>query len=210
MIRLYIPIFATGKKEAYFRYVDREMAGFDSTTFWNGERFDGKIPSEVRILMSDGKQPDYTHLPTSWDVFSDRAATRIAKRAGDAVQFFDAPLYHQTTGQRIEGYKVLNATRKSHCLDLSKSKIRYDSRDGTIDTVFHYVFDEALIPKELHVFRAAEQPVVMFFSRQLKDDLMSGNVLEDLAFLEYGGAEVVEIRRSQATYGKNIHLHDGQ
>ena len=199
MIRLYKTTFGTDRGGIFIRCLRYEMGGFDLMTFWKGERFEGSIPDDVRIIMSDGGPPDFTLLPISWEVFSDRAAERIACRAGDAVQFFDAPLYDGRTGARITGYKVLNATRRNKCLDMAKAKVRYSAREPShVETVLHYAFDESLIPPDLHVFRATEFYHAMFFSQQLMQELMAGDVLKDLAFLEYGGDEVREIKRKGA------------
>lgn len=202
MIQLYKPTFGTDRAGVFFRCLRYEMGGFDLMTFWKGERFEGSIPGDVRITMGDGGPPDFTLLPISWYIFSDRAAERIASRAGDAVQFFDAPLYNGKTGVRINGHKVLNATKKSKCLDMEKSKVRYiqftASNPAPVLSVSHFAFDGSLIPPDLHVFRSAETTVTMFFSRQLMEDLMTGDVLKNLAFLEYGGDEVREIKRKGA------------
>jgi hypothetical protein len=196
VIKLYKATFGTDRTDIFFKCIEYEMDDFDLMTFWRGERFEGVIPEGVRIIVGDGEPPDFTLLPMSWYVFSDRAAARIARRAGEAVQFFDAPLYHHKTRGRIGGYKILNATRRNPCFDLNKSTIRYDSRNpARIEAVLHYAFDEALIPKDLHVFRAAEHFVLMFFSKLLVDDLMTGETLKNLAFLEYGGDEIVELWR---------------
>lgn len=199
MICFYTPTFGTNRRGIFFRSLSYTMGSFDLMTFWRGERFEGRIPDDVRVVIGEGATPDFTLLPMDWYVFSDRAAERIARRAGDAVQFLDAPLYHHGTGECMSGCKVLNATKRIRCLDAAKAKIRYSTRDPShVETVLHYGFDESLIPRDLHVFRAAEFPAAMFFSRQLMEDLMTGDVLKNLAFLEYGGDEVREIKRKGA------------
>ena len=154
MIKFYTPTYGSTRDDAYARIVKRVTGSFDLLVFMRGKPFTGVIPSDVRIMLGDGVLGDFMSSPVSWEIFSERAARLIEHVSGADVQLFDAPLHRIMTGERIEGFRIVNATRAIRCLDLSKADVSY--RGGTpdkIERVHRWVFDEAAIPKDVHVFR---------------------------------------------------------
>jgi hypothetical protein len=189
MIKFYTPTFASVRDDSYARVVNRLVGSFDVLTFMRGRAYYGSIPSDVRVILGDGDLGDFISTHVSWKIFSHRAAEMIARRAGDAVQFFDLPLYRAATGEKIDGYQILNSTCAIRCIDLSSAEIVY--REDLPDEIFvvhKWVFDERAIPKNIHVFRAAEYISALYFSEQLKNELTTVEPpFKDLGFLEYGG-----------------------
>lgn len=201
MTILYRPCFSSRSDDEFARFVNYETHSFDLLSFDWGRPFKGVIPEGVRLYLGEGVLGEFM-MPIVFGtcIFADRAADIIARLAGAAVQFFDAPLYRQSTGKRIGGYKILNATRAIRCLDMEKAEVEYDEENpDRIDIVHKWAFDESLIPPDLHVFRAAEYLPAMFFSKSLEKELITIQPpLKDLGFLEYGGEEVLTIlRRSE-------------
>ena len=117
MIKFYAPTFSSTRDDAYARIVKRTVGSFDVLAFMRGRPFDGTIPSDVKVLLGDGELADFMSTHVSWRIFSRRAADhRASWRRCRTV--FEAPLFRERTGEQIEGYKILNATRSVRCIDL--------------------------------------------------------------------------------------------
>ena len=191
MIRFYAPTYSSTHDDEYARVAGRVAGSFDLLTFMRGRPFYGAIPSDVRIMLGEGDLGDFISTHVSWKIFSRRAAEIIARTAGDAVQFFDAPLFRATTGSRVDGYQIINATRAIYCIDLSRADVSYrEDSPEKIDRVHRWAFDGSAIPNDLHVFRPAEYLPAICFSKKLTEEMMSAEpAFEDLGFVEYGGDE---------------------
>ncbi len=106
---------------------DLEDKMFDLTVFWKGEPFEGEIPNFVKLFIKkedeDKKQLDLLPNPVSWLIFSERLTEYAYPYIKNDMQVFDPPIFRESDGAKVNGYKLINPIHSIDCLDLSKSKI---------------------------------------------------------------------------------------
>jgi len=154
---------------------DYEMDEFDLTAFWNGERFQGSIPSEVRLWVAKGKPSDYLGNPVSWPIVSDRLWSNIRGLVESQCQLFNPPLYYEGSETPVKGYSLMNVTCTvaAACLDNSEADLSIGS----------LVLDNAKIPRDANLFRLAESTTVLIVSSRLVKR-MSEIQLQGIALIE--------------------------
>jgi hypothetical protein len=115
----------------------REMGKFDVRVFWAGKRFRHRIPSDVRLVVKredEGLElPDLFCNSASWYIFSRRLLDLWWIEIQNDVQLFDAPIYRESDGGLVGGYKLVNPIRIVDCMDFEKSEISWD-KDGSISS----------------------------------------------------------------------------
>ena len=100
---------------------------FNETVFWKGRPFKGKIPDFVKLFIlpedEDEDQLDLLANPVSWLIFSERLLEYAYPLIKKDVQVFDAPVYRQSDGAKVKGYKLINPIRNIDCLDAERSNV---------------------------------------------------------------------------------------
>ncbi|MCI0393182.1 MAG: hypothetical protein MOB07_31015 [Acidobacteria bacterium] len=164
--------------------VDTDTGDFDITIFWHGRRYEGSIPSDVRIYVDSSAKvrADYLNNPISWPICSNRMLEVLMKYASKDIQHFDAPLFDDKTREPVPGFKVVNLIRRIECLDMKKSVISYSDDKKEILSVMEPVFIAKKIPKDIHIFRPEESHYHLIVSDELAKDLVS-NYIAGVAFI---------------------------
>jgi hypothetical protein len=108
---------------------------FNPTVFWMGKPFSGKIPDFVKLIIKsedeNEEQLDLLPNPVSWLIFSERLTEFAYPLLKDDVQIFDPPIYRESDGAKVGGYKLINPVHSVDCLDLEKTKVTR-AEDGHI------------------------------------------------------------------------------
>jgi len=128
---------------------------FDSTVFWNGEPFEGVIPDFVKLIIKkedeDKEICDYLPNPISWLLFSERFIDFACPLIKDDIQIFDPPIFRESDGARVSGYKLINPIRLIDCMDLDKTNITR-AKDGHIKFCSNIHIKEDCVGDH-HIFR---------------------------------------------------------
>ena len=163
--------------------VGRELGGFDWTLFRKGRPFLEAFPPAVKLFVNDGPAPDYLYNPLSWPICSMRLRQILEDGAGHDFQSVPAPLHHATSGERIEGYTIVNVTTIVDCLNIDKSTVSYMQIGGKqILHVIKYALNEAMIPHDVHLFRVKDSLTSIVLSDELATQTV-GKGLKGLAFV---------------------------
>lgn len=159
---------------------------FDITLFWQGKKFRGKIPEFVKLYIREGDEnlPKASLLanPISWLIFSQRLLDFWWLLIKDDVQVFDAPVYLKS-GQKVEGYKIINPIRVIDCLDIEKSHVDWNE-DGTISFANNIYIKEDKVGNH-HIFRLKGYKYCVIVSDKLAKSL-KGNNFKGIAFIRLG------------------------
>ena len=128
---------------------------FDLTVFWVGKPFEEKIPDFVKLIIKkedeNEEQRDLLPNPVSWLIFSERLTEFAYPLIKEDVQIFDPPIFRESDGAKVNGYKLINPIHSVDCLDLDKSKItRAD--DGHIKFCTNVHIKENCVGDH-HIFR---------------------------------------------------------
>jgi hypothetical protein len=128
---------------------------FNPTVFWMGKPVEGKIPDFVRLIIKredeDEGQLDLLPNPVSWLIFSERLTEFVYPLIKEDVQIFDPPIYRESNGAKVSGYKLINPIYSVDCLDLEKTKVTR-AEDGHIKFCSNIHIKEDCVGNH-HLFR---------------------------------------------------------
>jgi len=151
-----------------------ELHTFDLTVFWSGRRFNGSVPKDVRVWVTEGDRPsDFLGNPLSWPIVSERFWRLVQPLAENTCQVIDPPLYYETSEEPVAGYRLLNVTRSV------KASL---SREVSIPTL---QLEPKRVPRNVHLFRLAESRTVIIVSSALVE-LITQKGLEGVALIDCG------------------------
>lgn len=163
---------------------------FDLTVFWEGRPFEGRIPDFVKLIIKKNdeqkEQLDLLPNPVSWLIFSERLTESILPFIQEDVQIFDPPIFRESDGSRVKGYKLINPIRTIDCLDVKKSKIDR-APDGHIKFCTNIHIRESCVG-EHHIFRIKDYFPPILISDKLAKYIRS-NGFKGFAFLRCGVTE---------------------
>ena len=161
-----------------------EMGDFDLIKFWKGEKYDGEIPESVRLYIRSEDEnlehPDILPNPVSWLIVSQRLLDFWLPSIKSDIQIFGAPVYRQSDGVKVEGYKLINPICVLSCVDLEKTKTRIDKR-GKLTCIGDIYIKKDCV-KGHHMFRAKENMHAVIVSYELAHSL-EGKGFKGLAFI---------------------------
>lgn len=149
-----------------------ELGGFDVTVFWTGEKFNGQIPTNVRLNLGQGESVDYVPNPLSWPIISDRLWACIEPIAANSCQLVPAPLFREGN-RRVNGFQIMNVL-------CTVAAAKRDSDGEMLLTDLR--LELANIPVGVHLFRLAESKTVLIASSTLLNHV-SRKGIKGLAFL---------------------------
>ncbi len=160
---------------------------FSPTTFWKGEPFKGKIPDFVKLFIKkedeNEEQLDLLPNPVSWLIFSERLTEYALPFIKEDVQIFDPPIYRESDGAKVGGYKLINPIRVIDCLDKEKSNIK-KAEDGHIKLCLDMHIKEDCVGNH-HIFRVKDYlPSIILSDVFAKGIRKEG--FEGFAFLRLG------------------------
>ena len=159
---------------------DYKLGQFDLTVFWSGQRFQGTIPPDVRLYVSDGKASDFLANPISWPIVSDRFFSQIRGLVEQSCQILDVPLFREGTNAAIDGFSLMSVTTTVSALE-SNNRIREVSAQDLL-------LDPSRIPDDVHIFRLAESSTLLIVSSAVAD-LVIRNECEGVALLNTKSTE---------------------
>lgn len=85
---------------------DYEMGDFDLTVFWSGTVFEGDIPDEIEVLLTEGTRSDLLGNPMSWLIISKKMQAILHPLCGETVQF--VPLTVWKKKKPVKDYVIAN------------------------------------------------------------------------------------------------------
>lgn len=152
---------------------DYEMGNFDLTVFWTGQKFEGEIPADVRLWISEGEPADYLPNPLSWPIVSERFYATIEPLVSNACQFVPPPIYRANSAACVGGYRIMNVT----CRIAAANR----GAGGEI-SVADLRLESCRVPDDVHLFRLAESSTVLVVSSTFLN-YVSGKGLKGFAFV---------------------------
>lgn len=161
-----------------------QTASFGEKLFLTGEPFQRQLPSDLKLLVSQGHSSDFLPNPRRWPIVSDGLFRIISHLPGD-YEVFDAPLQDVDSGQRVLGYKILNVTRLQPA-DLEYSKVRPMKIMGK--QIIHiltdgFAFRESSIPPHVHLFRAVQDPSLIAISGELANAMSAADCMKGIELI---------------------------
>ena len=166
---------------------DYDMGDFDLITFWNGIKYEGYIPENVRLYIREGDEelPQASLLanPISWWIFSERLLEHVWHLIKKDVQVFDVPIYIKSDGKKVHGYKLINPICVLDGLDWERSEIIRDDDEEIMYINKIYVKKDKV--DDHHLFRLNGYLYAVIVSDKLAQSLV-GHGFKGIAFIRCG------------------------
>lgn len=181
-MRMFHRLILSSDEDDLFTVVDYAVDGFDLTLFWKGNKVPEPIPESVKLFVDskNANGPDFVGNAISWYVCSDKLLNYWMPMIENAAQIVAAPLYDVDTKKCVKGYKIINPTVVISALNLEEST--FIGSEKKIKAVTKFVFNEADIPSDVHIFRPAEFPLAIIVSDQLAQTIV-GEGLTGMSFV---------------------------
>ena len=156
---------------------------FSSSRLNSGVVFEGAVPKNVELWVSEGDRADLLPNPLSWLILSDHLFGVFCRYGKDDLQIVGVPILQKDSDEPVHGYNVVNLLRVVSAVNMERSVVTRAWQPSGPVHVSQFAFDEARVPSDIHIFRPAEA---------LSDVAISGTVANEIRGLK--GVSLIETK----------------